>query len=44
MNPKKIFLMDPGFAALTEDFSENKGRILENVVAVELYRLALFSD
>ena len=38
MNPKKIFLMDTGFAALTEDFSENKGRILENVVAVELYR------
>jgi predicted AAA+ superfamily ATPase len=38
MNPKKIYLMDPGFIALTEDFSENKGRILENVVAVELYR------
>ena len=29
MNPKKIFLMDPGFIALTEDFSENRGRILE---------------
>jgi predicted AAA+ superfamily ATPase len=38
MNPQKIFLMDPGFIALTEDFSENRGRILENVVAVELYR------
>jgi len=38
MNPKKIFLMDPGFITLTEDFSENKGRILENVVAIELYR------
>ena len=38
MNPKKIFLMDQGFIALTEDFSENKGRILENVVAIELYR------
>jgi len=38
MNPKKIYLMDQGFIALMEDFSENKGRILENVVAVELYR------
>ena len=38
MNPKKIFLIDPGFVALAEDFSENRGRILENVVAVELYR------
>jgi predicted AAA+ superfamily ATPase len=38
MNPKKIFLMDQGFIALTDDFSENKGRILENVVAIELYR------
>jgi predicted AAA+ superfamily ATPase len=38
MNPKKIFLIDPGFIALTEDFSENKGRILENIVAIELYR------
>ena len=38
MNPKKIYLMDPGFIALTEDFSENRGRILENVVAIELYR------
>ena len=37
-NPKKIFLMDSGFITLTEDFSENRGRILENVVAVELYR------
>ncbi len=38
MNPKKIYLMDQGFITLTEDFSENKGRILENVVAIELYR------
>jgi len=38
MNPKKIFLIDPCFVALAEDFSENRGRILENVVAVELYR------
>lgn len=30
--------MDSGFITLTEDFSENRGRILENVVAVELYR------
>ena len=38
MNPKKIYLMDQGFIALTDDFSENKGRVLENVVAIELYR------
>ncbi len=38
MNPKKIFLVDPGFVSLAEDFSENRGRILENVVALELYR------
>lgn len=30
--------MDQGFIALTNDFSENKGRILENVVAIELRR------
>ncbi|RMF87574.1 MAG: ATP-binding protein [Nitrospirae bacterium] len=38
MNPKKVYLMDTGFAALGRPFSENRGRLLENVVAVELYR------
>src|SRR5207302_9378225 len=38
MNPKKIYLFDTGFAALSTDFSENRGKILENVVAIELYR------
>jgi predicted AAA+ superfamily ATPase len=38
MNPKKAYLMDTGFAALGRPFSENRGRILENLVAVELYR------
>jgi len=44
MNPKKIFLMDPGFIALTEGGHDAascpppRGRILENVVAIELYR------
>lgn len=38
MNPKKIYLMDTGFAVLGRPFSENKGRILENMVAIELFR------
>jgi len=38
MNPKKVYLMDTGFAALGRPFSENRGRILENLVAVELFR------
>jgi predicted AAA+ superfamily ATPase len=38
MNPKKIYLLDTGFSALATDFSENKGKILENAVAVELRR------
>ncbi|MFH2120032.1 MAG: ATP-binding protein [Pseudomonadota bacterium] len=44
MNPQKIYLMDPGFIALTEGGHDAAscpppgGRILENVVAVELYR------
>jgi predicted AAA+ superfamily ATPase len=38
MNPKKIYLIDTGFAALGRPFAENRGRILENVVAVELFR------
>jgi predicted AAA+ superfamily ATPase len=38
MNPKKIYLIDTGFAALGRPFSENRGKILENVVAIELFR------
>jgi hypothetical protein len=38
MNPKKVYLLDVGFSLLSTDFSENKGKVLENVVAVELFR------
>ncbi len=38
MNPKKIYLTDTGFAVLGHPFAENRGRILENVVAIELFR------
>ena len=38
MNPKKVYLSDSGFAALGRPFVENRGRILENVVATELFR------
>ncbi|MEW5909534.1 MAG: ATP-binding protein [Thermodesulfobacteriota bacterium] len=38
MNPKKIYITDNGFAALGRPFSENRGRILENAVAIELFR------
>ena len=38
MNPKKVYLLDSGFAALGRPFAENRGRILENVVATELFR------
>jgi len=38
MNPKKVYLVDTGFAALGGSFSQNRGRILENLVAVELSR------
>lgn len=38
MNPKKIYLMDNGFSLLGGAFTENRGRLLENAVAVELYR------
>lgn len=38
MNPKKVYLLDVGFSFLSADFSENKSKILENVVAIELFR------
>ena len=37
--PKKIYCIDPGFVdSIGFRFSENKGRMLENVVAIELQR------
>jgi len=38
MNPKKIYLLDTGFSLLSTNFSENRGKLLENVVAVEMFR------
>jgi predicted AAA+ superfamily ATPase len=38
MNPKKVYLTDTGFSLLGGAFSENRGRLLENVVAIELIR------
>lgn len=38
MNPKKVYLMDPGFAMIGHPHSENLGKLLENIVAVELFR------
>lgn len=39
MNPKKVYTIDPAFAhRLGVHFSENKGRILENIVYIELLR------
>jgi predicted AAA+ superfamily ATPase len=38
MNPKKVYLLDPGFGFLATEFSDNKGQTLENIVAIELFR------
>lgn len=38
MNPKKAYLTDTGFAALGRPFTENRGRIIENIVAIDLFR------
>lgn len=38
MNPLKVYLMDTGFGLLSGAFSENRGKWLENMVAIELYR------
>ena len=32
MNPKKVYLMDTGLAALGRPFSENRGKVIENLV------------
>ncbi len=38
MNPKKVYLLDLGFAFLSADFEGNYGKLLENAVAIELFR------
>jgi uncharacterized protein len=39
MNPKKVYTIDPAFAnRLGFKFSENKGRILENIIFIDLIR------
>jgi hypothetical protein len=38
MNPKKAYLSDTGFSLLGGAFTENRGRLLENAVAIELVR------
>jgi predicted AAA+ superfamily ATPase len=38
MNPKKVYLLDTGFACLGGAFTENRGYLLENVVALEFLR------
>ena len=37
-SPKKIYLIDPAFNQLGMSFSMNRGRILENIVFIELKR------
>lgn len=39
MNPRKIYLLDTGFSAFSLSFSENKGKFLENAVAIHLFRM-----
>jgi predicted AAA+ superfamily ATPase len=38
MNPRKIYLIDPGFASLSPASPPNRGKLLENAVAIELLR------
>ena len=39
MNPKKVYTIDQAFAnRIGTNFSENKGRVLENIVFIELLR------
>lgn len=41
MNPRKTYLVDNGLRSLGLEFSENRGRALENAVAVDLERRRL---
>jgi predicted AAA+ superfamily ATPase len=38
MNPKKVYLLDNGFSSISVNFSENRGKFLENVIAIQLFR------
>jgi hypothetical protein len=38
MNPKKVYLLDNGFRMLSLEHSPNRGKALENAVAIELFR------
>jgi len=38
MNPRKVYLIDTGFGLLGGAFMETRGALLENAVAVELFR------
>jgi uncharacterized protein len=38
MNPEKVYLVDNGFTQLAVSGSENRGKLLESVVAQELFR------
>lgn len=38
MNPKKVYLFDVGFNLLSTAFSEDRGRQIENIVAIDLFR------
>jgi len=38
MNPKKTYLIDPGFARLGSEFLESRGKSLEDAVAIQLLR------
>lgn len=38
MSPKKLYLLDTGFTGLGNPTSENLGKLLENLVAIDLHR------
>ena len=38
MNPRNVYLTDTGFLMLATPFSENRGKVLENLVAIEFFR------
>jgi uncharacterized protein len=44
-SPRKAYCVDTGIAnAVAFQFSENKGRLMENIVAVELFRRKSYTD
>lgn len=38
LSPKKVYLSDNGFINLASNYSENRGKKLENLIAIHLYR------